>query len=187
MRLSQNLVERISGIRAGNLPVRRSHAVSETCETHISKCFYGEVSINKKNLRVHLIIMKRIILTVITRLIKSIIVVTGWLLINAENICEKVCWILKRSFKGVLAKRCFENMKQIYRRTPMRKCDFNKVWFQVWFQNTFHKNISEGMLLWIPKFVKNPYFFNCYLASIWPTLGHSQGDSLTNPILITAF
>ena len=78
MRLSQNLVERISGIRAGNLPVRRSHTVSETsCETHISKCFYGEVSINKKNLRVHLIIMKRIILTVITRLIKSIIVVTG--------------------------------------------------------------------------------------------------------------
>ena len=29
-------------------------------------------------------------------------------------------------------------------------------------------------------------FFNCYLAGQWPTLDHSQGDILTNPILITA-
>ena len=27
-------------------------------------------------------------------------------------------------------KRCFENMQQIYRRTPMPKCDFNKVALQ---------------------------------------------------------
>ena len=31
------------------------------------------------------------------------------------------------------------------------------------------------------------FFFNCYLAVPWPTLDHSQGDSLTNPMLITAF
>ena len=30
-------------------------------------------------------------------------------------------------------------------------------------------------------------FFNCYLAGPRPTLSHSQGDSLTNPMLITAF
>ena len=30
-------------------------------------------------------------------------------------------------------------------------------------------------------------FFNCYLAAPLPTLGHSQGDSITNPMLITAF
>ena len=30
-------------------------------------------------------------------------------------------------------------------------------------------------------------FFNCYLAVPQPTLDHSQGDSLTNPMLITAF
>ena len=30
-------------------------------------------------------------------------------------------------------------------------------------------------------------FFNCYLAAPRPTLGHSQGDSFTNPMLITAF
>ena len=28
---------------------------------------------------------------------------------------------------GVLSKRCSENVQQIYRRAPMRKCDFNKV------------------------------------------------------------
>ena len=33
----------------------------------------------------------------------------------------------------------------------------------------------------------NFFFFKCYLAVPWPTLGHSQGDSLTNPMLITAF
>ena len=29
--------------------------------------------------------------------------------------------------RGVLKERCSENMHQIYRRTPMPKCDFNKV------------------------------------------------------------
>ena len=28
---------------------------------------------------------------------------------------------------GVLSKKCSENMQQIYRRTLMPKCDFNKV------------------------------------------------------------
>ena len=30
------------------------------------------------------------------------------------------------------------------------------------------------------------FFFNCYLGVPRPTLGHSQGDSLTNLMLITA-
>ena len=29
--------------------------------------------------------------------------------------------------KGVISKNRFENMQQIYKRTPMPKCDFNKV------------------------------------------------------------
>ena len=33
----------------------------------------------------------------------------------------------KQWFRGVLKKRCSEKMQQIYRRTPMPKCDFNKV------------------------------------------------------------
>ena len=33
----------------------------------------------------------------------------------------------KQPFRGVLRKRFSENMYQIYRRTPMPKCDFKKV------------------------------------------------------------
>ena len=36
------------------------------------------------------------------------------------------------SDKGVLRKRCYENMQQIYRRTPTLKCHFNKVALQLW-------------------------------------------------------
>ena len=33
--------------------------------------------------------------------------------------------------RGVLRKRCPKNMQQIYMRTPMPKCDFNKVALQL--------------------------------------------------------
>ena len=62
-------------------------------------------------------------------------------------------YMQKQPISGVLRKRCSENMQQIYRRTPMMKCDFNKValklyrnrtstWvfssiFAAYFQNTF--------------------------------------------------
>ena len=43
----------------------------------------------------------------------------------------------------------------------------------------------------VPPVLQNVFFFfflnNCYLAVPQPTLGHSQGDTLTNPMLITAF
>ena len=64
---------------------------------------------------------------------------------------------------GVLSKRCSENMQQMYRRTPLPKCDFNKVakrlywnhtlaWvfsckFAACFENTFSKNTSGWLLL----------------------------------------
>ena len=35
--------------------------------------------------------------------------------------------------------------------------------------------------------VKVKDFFNCYFAAPRSPLGHSQGDSLTNPMIITAF
>ena len=35
--------------------------------------------------------------------------------------------IHKQPPRGVLQKRCYENMQQIYRITPMPKCDFNEV------------------------------------------------------------
>ena len=40
---------------------------------------------------------------------------------------SNVISVQKQPFGGVLGKRCSENMQQVYRRTPMPKCDFNKV------------------------------------------------------------
>ena len=42
----------------------------------------------------------------------------------------------KQPSRAVLGKRCSENMQQIYRRTPMPKCDFNKVALQVYCNRT---------------------------------------------------
>ena len=39
--------------------------------------------------------------------------------------------IQKQPLAGVLRKSCPESMQQIYRRTPMPKCDFNKVALQL--------------------------------------------------------
>ena len=54
-------------------------------------------------------------------------------------------YLQKQPPKDAPRKRCSENMPQIYRRTPMPKCDFNKVaWvfsfkFVAYFQNTFYQ------------------------------------------------
>ena len=40
--------------------------------------------------------------------------------------------IQKQPSRGVHRKRCSENMQQIYWRTPMPKCDFNKVALQIY-------------------------------------------------------
>ena len=69
----------------------------------------------------------------------------------------------KQPSGGALRKRCSENMQQIYRKTPMPKCDFNKfamqfywnhtsAWvfsckFAAYFQNSFSQNTTGGLLL----------------------------------------
>ena len=74
--------------------------------------------------------------------------------IGAVNAIQKK-FVQKQPSRGVLSKRCSENLQQIYRRTPVLKCDLNKValqlywnhtssWvfsckFAVYFQNTFHE------------------------------------------------
>ena len=70
-------------------------------------------------------------------------------------LCDLRHYLQKQPPRSVLRKRCSENMRQIYRRIPMPKCDFNKValqlywnrtsaWassckFAAYFQNTFFK------------------------------------------------
>ena len=66
---------------------------------------------------------------------------------------------------GVLIKKCSENMQQIYRRTSISQCDFNKVAKQFYrnhtpfscnllhiFRAPFPKNITEELLLCIQLF-----------------------------------
>ena len=43
------------------------------------------------------------------------------------KISRKLASEQKQPPRGIIKKRCCENMRQIYRTTPMRKCDFNKV------------------------------------------------------------
>ena len=68
--------------------------------------------------------------------------------INQNNIDLKVedaKKLQKQPVRVVLRKRCSENMQQIYKRTPMLKCAFNKVAklhvffgnFAAYFQNIF--------------------------------------------------
>ena len=48
----------------------------------------------------------------------------------------------KQASRGVLRKRCSENMQQIYMRTAMPKCDFNNI-----FRTPFPRNTSGWLLL----------------------------------------
>ena len=49
----------------------------------------------------------------------------------------------KQPSRGVLRKRCSENIQQIYRRTPMPKCDYNKVAKQH-LEHLFLRTLLEG-------------------------------------------
>ena len=82
--------------------------------------------------------------------------------VDNSNICVE--HIHKQPPRGVLNKRCSQNMQQIYRRTPMPKCVLNKVvysnhtsaWvfscrFSAYFQNTF---FSEH--LWVAASAHRP-------------------------------
>ena len=59
--------------------------------------------------------------------------------------------LLKQPTRSALTKRCSENMQQVYRRTPMSKCDFNKAATQLNFPHIFrapfYRNTSGELLL----------------------------------------
>ena len=63
----------------------------------------------------------------------------------------------KQPSRGVLKKRCCENMQQIYRRTPMPNCDFNKV----------AKLILNDPLKWTVRFTQSdlcPVSIGCFVV-----------------------
>ena len=61
-----------------------------------------------------------------------------------------ICIIQKQPPRGILKKMCSENTQQIYMKTPMLKCDFNKVALQINFTEiTLQHGCSPVTLLHI--------------------------------------
>ena len=84
----------------------------------------------------------------------------GYLLVSI-SIFKQIRNIHKQPSRGVLIKWCPENLQQIYRRTPMLKCDLFIEWvfsckFTACFQSTFPKNLSGWLRLNI-----STLFFSC--------------------------
>ena len=62
----------------------------------------------------------------------------------------------KQPPRGVPRKRCSENMQQIYRGTPMPKCDFNKVALQLNEITLWHGCSTVNLLhIYITSFPRN--------------------------------
>ena len=89
-----------------------------------------------------------------------IISVINCLTLVVSMLTERFFLLQKQPFIGVLIKRCSENLQQIYRRTPMPKCDFNKVAKQSNFiEITLRHGSSPVILLQITRtaFLKNTF------------------------------
>ena len=52
------------------------------------------------------------------------------------RLSRKTWNVQKQPSRGVLSKRCSDNMQQIYRRTLMPKCDFKKAALQLYWNHT---------------------------------------------------
>ena len=53
-----------------------------------------------------------------------------------DQLLEVTNILQKQPSRGVFKKSYSENMQQIFRRTPMPKCDFNKVTLQLYWNHT---------------------------------------------------
>ena len=60
-----------------------------------------------------------------------------WAVRGYRNLNARCMNIQKQPLRGVLRKRCSEDMQQIYGRTSMPKCDFNKVAKSRWKSNKY--------------------------------------------------
>ena len=84
----------------------------------------------------------------------------------------------KQPTRGVLKKRCSENLQQIYRRTPMPKCDFSKVTLQLYWNHTsawvvcckfavYFQNIFSKEHIWVAASVFTLFSFFTVSNSLW--------------------
>ena len=71
----------------------------------------------------------------------------------------------KQPSRDVLIKRCSENMQQIYRRTPMPKCDFNNVAIEI----TLRHGCFPVNFLHIFRTYFQNIFSEVFLKQLWRT------------------
>ena len=76
-----------------------------------------------------------------------IIIMQAWVRSLGQDHC-KIVFLQKQPPRGVPRKRCSENMLQIYRRTPMSKCDFKLCMFHYkpCLQNLVYKDNMHDIL-----------------------------------------
>ena len=88
-------------------------------------------------------------------------------LLTPLTIWHYLCNIIqKQPSKGILRKRCSENMQQIYRRTLMPKCDFNKAAKNFYWNHT---------LAWVFFFKFHAYFQDNFSKNhVWKTTSHNR-------------
>ena len=69
---------------------------------------------------------------------------------HLKDVCVKandgVVKTQTQPFRGVLRKRCSENMQEVYKRTPMSKRDFNKVVFDNFIEIALRHGYSVNLL-----------------------------------------
>ena len=81
-----------------------------------------------------------------------------------------------------IRKRCSENKQQMYRRTPMPKCDFNKVALQLYIEITLSHRCSAVNSL---HFFRTPFLENTSGWLLLSFLYHRFGSWLSPSILHT--
>ena len=86
---------------------------------------------------------------------------------------------------------CFKNyslLKSVEILIMPELVPFLHVWVSgnLWCKNNFQE-VSFRNIFFQKTWNIIYHFLNCYLVAPWPTLDHSQGSSLTNSLLITAF
>ena len=120
--------------------------------------------------------------------------------------------VQKQLFRGVLRKRCSENLQQIYRRAPMPKRDFNFIEITLrhgcspaaYFQNNFFKNTFRGLSLSIRSQLTHlspvSHFYTAWKRhktfgfltfsggiAMWHWTKMGQGKPLKSPFHVTIF
>ena len=108
---------------------------------------------------------------------------------DSELSTNTVRSIQKQPLRVVPRKTCSENMQQIYSRTPMPKCDFNKVAKQYLFLSTLLRAASEHLTTFKMHFPASSLKYSALSLTKKLSVGFNWliGDSAGNSISIIIY